>query len=94
MPSLGKSVERGAASSDHRRHDQSPNAVVPDEISMAQPNSLFLNDRIAPPRSSTLLVPEVETVQIEVIIQHANHGYGHGVAILFSCMCGQDTSTH
>ncbi|KAJ8439885.1 hypothetical protein Cgig2_003951 [Carnegiea gigantea] len=98
-PSLGQflAVERRAACIDHRRHDQDPNAVVADEISLAQPtaepNSLFVNGQIAPPRSSPLPVPEAEKRQSGVIQhEHANHGYG--VPILFSCMCGQDTSTH
>ncbi|KAJ8452565.1 hypothetical protein Cgig2_004901 [Carnegiea gigantea] len=85
-PSLGQflAVERRTAISNESRRDPGTNTYVPDEVSLAQPisqpNSLFVNGCIAPPQMSN------ENRGME----HGNHN-GHGVPILFSCMCGQDT---
>ncbi|XP_021720872.1 uncharacterized protein At3g17950-like isoform X1 [Chenopodium quinoa] len=93
-PSLGQflAVERRAANNEHRRN-QSHNIEVPDEISMAQPipqpNSLFVDGRVAPPQSSPQSGSECEDGNSGGI-DHGNH-HGHGVPVLFSCMCGQDT---
>lgn len=92
-PSLGQflAVERRAANNDQRRN-QSPNDYVPDEISLAQPipqpNSLFVDGRVAPPQSSSLSGFETESGQSEGNDQGNNNG--HGVPVLFSCMCGKD----
>ncbi|KNA12287.1 hypothetical protein SOVF_126910 isoform B [Spinacia oleracea] len=85
-PSLGQflAVERRAA------NNQSNNVDVPDEITMIpQQNSLFVDGRVAPPRSSPLSGLEGDNGDSEGI-DHGNNN-GHGVPVLFSCMCGQDT---
>ncbi|KDP44227.1 hypothetical protein JCGZ_05694 [Jatropha curcas] len=77
-PSLGHflAVERRAAN-EYRRNNQSPDNIYGlDEISLPQPipepNSLFVNGHVAPPRNGGL----------------ENNGNGHGVPVLLSCMCG------
>lgn len=93
-PSLGQflAVERRAANNEQRRN-QSHNLDVPDEISLAQfipqTNSLFVDGRVAPPQSSSLSGSEGESSQSGGI-DHGNNN-GHGVPVLFSCICGQDT---
>ncbi|KAL2899006.1 hypothetical protein RDABS01_007487 [Bienertia sinuspersici] len=90
-PSLGQflAVERRTANNTEQRRNQAHSLEVPDEISMAQPipqpNSLFVDGHVAPPRSSS----GVEGGQ-RGEIDHENNN-GNGVPVLFSCMCGQDT---
>ncbi|XP_057536399.1 uncharacterized protein At3g17950-like isoform X1 [Amaranthus tricolor] len=94
-PSLGQflAVERRAANNEQRRN-QSHNVFVPDEISLAQPlaepNSLFVDGHVAPPQSSPFSGSEVESGR-RGGIEHG-HNNGHGVPVLFSCMCGGDDS--
>ncbi|XP_058000565.1 uncharacterized protein At3g17950 isoform X2 [Hevea brasiliensis] len=77
-------VERRAAN--EYRRNQRPNTY--DELSLAQPftepNSLFVNGRVAPPR-----VSPYETDSEKRRNGGLEHGNGHGVPVLFSCMCGQ-----
>ncbi|KAH7542465.1 hypothetical protein FEM48_Zijuj02G0076700 [Ziziphus jujuba var. spinosa] len=90
-PSLGHflAVERKAAN-ECRRNQMSPNIYGPDEFSVPQhvsePNSLFVDGRVAPPRSSPLCSTEVER---RIKDAELEHGIGHGIPLLFSCMCGQ-----
>ncbi|KAL4333331.1 hypothetical protein GQ457_07G034660 [Hibiscus cannabinus] len=82
VPSLGHflAVERRVAN-EYRRNNQSPTTTVygPDDFASArpnsEPNSLFLNGDIAPPRTSSS--------------QGAADDNNSGVPVLFSCMCGQ-----
>ncbi|GMH12757.1 hypothetical protein Nepgr_014598 [Nepenthes gracilis] len=90
-PSLGHflAVERRAASNEYRRN-QSPSASIPDEISLGQPvsepNSLFVDGRIAPPRSSQWPSSEAaESSNNGGLV----HGEGFGISVLFPCICGQ-----
>ncbi|KAF3454717.1 hypothetical protein FNV43_RR05165 [Rhamnella rubrinervis] len=80
-------VERKAAN-EYRRNQplMSPTMYGPDEFSVPQPvtepNSLFVNGRVAPPQSSTPWCgTEVDSTK--------NTGLDHGIPLLFSCMCGQ-----
>ncbi|KAL5814514.1 hypothetical protein ACOSQ4_025155 [Xanthoceras sorbifolium] len=91
-PSLGHflAVERRAATNNGCRRNQSPNIYVPDELSLAypntEPNSLFVNGCIAPPpQSSPWHVSDDEKRNNGGL----EHGNGCGVPVLFSCMCGQ-----
>ncbi|KAF5954191.1 hypothetical protein HYC85_007047 [Camellia sinensis] len=85
-PSLGHflAVERMAAN-EHRRSHNSPLIYGPeDEVAVlaqldGEQNSLFVNGSIAPPPHSSPWFGSDE---------HGN-GYGGGVPVLFSCMCGQ-----
>lgn len=79
--SLGQflAVERRAAD-DYRRNVQNPSINIgPDELALpqpfAEPNTLFVDGRIAPPQTSS----------------DVKHGHGFGVPLLCSCscMCGQ-----
>ncbi|GMI92147.1 hypothetical protein HRI_002884000 [Hibiscus trionum] len=80
VPSLGHflAVERRVA---NRRNNQSPTTTVygPDEFALAppnsEPNSLFVNGSVAPPRTSPS--------------HGAAADDNYGVPVLFSCMCGQ-----
>ncbi|KAK8479034.1 hypothetical protein V6N13_144570 [Hibiscus sabdariffa] len=82
VPSLGHflAVER-SVTDEYRRNNQSPTTTVygPDEFASAQPNfepnSLFVNGSIAPPRTSCCLGTADDN--------------NYGVPLLFSCMCGQ-----
>ncbi|KAJ9128673.1 hypothetical protein P3X46_034625, partial [Hevea brasiliensis] len=88
-PSLAHflAVERRAANEYGR--NQSPNIYGPDELSLAQsgtePNSLFVNGQVAPPRVS----PWHETDAERRRNGRLDHSSRHGVPVLFSCMCGQ-----
>ncbi|KAK6935875.1 hypothetical protein RJ641_032905 [Dillenia turbinata] len=88
-PSLGHflAVERRAAN-DYRR-SQSPIIYGPDELALARPvlqsNSLFIDDRIAPPQVRPWPASEIEGRQ------DSEHGNGYAIPVLFSCMCGQST---
>lgn len=90
-PSLAHflAVERRAAN--ECRRNQSPNIFEPDELSLVQPftepNSLFVNGRVAPPRVSS---HETDTEnRRNGGLEHGNNG--HGIPVLFSCMCGQSS---
>ncbi|XP_059660731.1 uncharacterized protein At3g17950-like [Cornus florida] len=87
-PSLGHflEVERRAANEHRRNHN--PIIYGPDELALAQhdtePNSLFVNGCIAPPRSSPWPGSDERRQNREF---ESCDGYGVPVA-LFSCMCG------
>lgn len=90
-PSLGHflAVERRAATEYRRNH--SPIDYGPDELALAQPNaepnSLFMDGEIAPPQPSSWSGSEAEMGQNRGLV----NGSGHGVPVLFSCMCGQSS---
>ncbi|KAL9235298.1 hypothetical protein vseg_010069 [Gypsophila vaccaria] len=95
-PSLGQflAVERRASNNEqNRRVNGSPQAFVPDEISLAQPiaesNSLFVNGLVAPPQSIPLSGTNIGNGQSSGSMEQGNNGYG--VPVLFSCMCGHDS---
>jgi hypothetical protein len=71
-------VERRAAD-DYRRNLQNPSVIGPDELALAQPfaepNSLFVDGRIAPPQTGSDMERGKDS--------------GFGVPLLCSCMCGQ-----
>lgn len=83
--SLGHFLEVERRAADEYRRNQSPTNIGPDELDLAQPvtqpNSLFVNGRIAPPQSSS----DVERRKDRGL----EHGDGFGVPSLCSCMCGQ-----
>ncbi|MBA0674534.1 hypothetical protein Goari_016124, partial [Gossypium aridum] len=90
-PSLGHflAVERRAASGYRRNH--SPTVNGPDELALQaqpniEPNSLFINGCIAPPRTSSCQVADAETQKKGRL---DNDGNSNGVPVLLSCMCGQ-----
>ncbi|XP_061958390.1 uncharacterized protein At3g17950-like isoform X2 [Populus nigra] len=88
-PSLGHflAVERRASSEYRRNHDliHGPH----DELELAQPvtepNSLFVNGHVAPPRPSQSCSAEAERRGNEEL----EHCGEYTVPVLFSCMCGQ-----
>ncbi|XP_048234713.1 uncharacterized protein At3g17950 isoform X2 [Ricinus communis] len=90
-PSLGHflAVERKAANGNRR--NQSPTAATygPEEFcfahSIAEPNSLFINGHVAPPRVTPWHEEDDQTRRTGGL----EHGSGNGVPLLFSCMCGQ-----
>ena len=89
-PSLGHflAVERRASSEYRRNHD--PIIHGPhDELELAQPvtepNSLFVNGHVAPPRPSQSCSAEAERRGNEEL----EHCGEYAVPVLFSCMCGQ-----
>lgn len=90
-PSLGHflAVERRAANEYRRNH--SPIDYGPDELALAQPNaepnSLFMDGAIAPPQPSSWSGSDAEMGQNRGLV----NGSGHGVPVLFSCMCGQSS---
>ncbi|KAG5253719.1 60S Ribosomal protein [Salix suchowensis] len=90
-PSLGHllAVERRAAGEYRRNHSH----VIygsHDELELAQPvtepNSLFVNGHVAPPRLNQSSGAGAERIGNEEL-EHCSSGYG--VPVLFSCMCGQ-----
>ncbi|KAA8549257.1 hypothetical protein F0562_000941 [Nyssa sinensis] len=87
-PSLGHflAVERRAAT--EHRMNYNPTICGPDELALAQPdtepNSLFVNGRIAPPQMSPWFGSDVEGRQNKGL----EDGDGYGAPVLFSCMCG------
>ncbi|GMN24224.1 hypothetical protein TIFTF001_000463 [Ficus carica] len=93
-PSLGHflAVERKAATECRRAGQFSPSTIYgPDELALAQPitepNSLFVNGCIAPPRSSPCSGTEMDTKRENTGIDHA---IKCGISVLFSsCMSGQ-----
>ncbi|KAE8696687.1 ankyrin repeat family protein [Hibiscus syriacus] len=66
---------------EYRRKNQSPTTTFygPNEFALTrpdlEPNSLFVNGSVAPPRTSSS--------------HDAADDNNHGVPVLFSCMCGQ-----
>ncbi|KAG5223655.1 60S Ribosomal protein [Salix suchowensis] len=89
-PSLGHflAVERRASSEYRRNH--SPIIYGPrDELELAQPvaepNSLFVNGHVAPPRPGQSCSAEAERRGDE----EQEHCGEYAVPVLFSCMCGQ-----
>jgi hypothetical protein len=85
--SLGQflAVERRAAD-DYRRNYQNPAITGPDEVlglaqPFAEPNSLFVDGRIAPPQTGSDMERRKDG--------GVEHGNGVGVPLLCSCMCGQ-----
>ncbi|KAJ6670595.1 60S RIBOSOMAL PROTEIN L36 [Salix viminalis] len=89
-PSLGHflAVERRASSEYRRNH--SPIVYGPhDELELAQPvaepNSLFVNGHVAPPRPGQSCSAEAERRGNEEEEQCGEYA----VPVLFSCMCGQ-----
>ena len=87
-PSLGHflAVERRAA--DEHRRSHSPLICGPDELALVQfngePNSLFVDGFVAPPRSSPWGGSDVKGRENRGL----EMGDGCGVPVLFSCMCG------
>lgn len=91
-PSLGQflALERRAVN-EHRKN-QSPLICGPDdEFALAQtitePNTLFVNGTIAPPRSITSM-QSMGTGRESKAIGHGNKWFG-SLAGMFSCMCVQ-----
>nr|DAD25853.1 TPA_asm: hypothetical protein HUJ06_027321 [Nelumbo nucifera] len=84
-------VERRAAS-DYRRNQSSPVFYEAEEFdragSASESNSLFIDGRVAPPQSSPWVASDVGRRSDRSL----NHGSGHGVPVLLSCMCGQTTN--
>ncbi|KAK2643099.1 hypothetical protein Ddye_024862 [Dipteronia dyeriana] len=104
-PSLGHflAVERRAANNNNnnnnnecRRNQLSSNIYYgPDDLAMTQPymepNSLFVDGRIAPPPPPPQSNADHERRNNGGLLD--NHGNGCcGVPVLFSCMCGQSSS--
>ncbi|KAJ8750555.1 hypothetical protein K2173_015714 [Erythroxylum novogranatense] len=86
-PSLGHflAVER-RASNEYRRN-RNPLCYGPDELALgtpelAEPNSLFVNGHVAPPRQCTFYGADVE---------RRRNGGGGSILVLFSCMFGQES---
>lgn len=80
-------VERRVANEHRRSH--SPLIYGPDELALAQPddrepNSLFVDGRVAPPQSSPLSGLDGERRESRGLDQ----GYGCGVPFVFPCICG------
>ncbi|KAM7496556.1 hypothetical protein LguiA_020970 [Lonicera macranthoides] len=80
-------VERRVANEHRRSH--SPLNYGPDELDLAQPddrepNSLFVDGRVAPPRSSPWGGSDGERRESRGLDQ----GYGCGVPFVFPCICG------
>ncbi|KAF8395110.1 hypothetical protein HHK36_019051 [Tetracentron sinense] len=90
-PSLGHFLEAERRAVNNYRWSESPIIYEPDEFAQARPlsesNSLFINDRIAPPRSSPWIGSDAGRGPGEGL----DHGNGYGVPVLLSCMCGQPT---
>lgn len=76
-------LERSRAADEHRR-SHSPFIYGPDEFGLApsfrEPNSLFVDGRIAPPQLSPWAGSDDERRQLD-------HGNGCGIPVLFPCMC-------
>ncbi|KAF9665509.1 hypothetical protein SADUNF_Sadunf16G0130200 [Salix dunnii] len=89
-PSLGHflAVERRAAG-EYRRNHSPVIYGSHDELELAQPvtepNSLFVNGHVAPPRLNQISGAGAERSGNEKL----EHCSGYGVPVLFSCMCGQ-----
>lgn len=81
-------VERKAANECRRNQPlMSPTMYGPDEFTVppqptAEPNSLFVDGRVAPPQSGT---PWCGTE----LDRTKDTGLDQGIQLLFSCMCGQ-----
>ncbi|KAB1226021.1 hypothetical protein CJ030_MR1G025238 [Morella rubra] len=88
-PSLRHFLDAERKAADEYRRNQNSNTIGPDEIGMAQepftePNSLFVDGRIAPPQSSSgNSVSDAKRGKLRGL----EHGNGFGVASLFPCMC-------
>lgn len=88
-PSLRHFLDAERKAADEYRRNQNSNTIGPDEIGMAhepftEPNSLFVDGRIAPPQSSSgNSVSDAKRGKLRGL----EHGNGFGVASLFPCMC-------
>lgn len=91
-------MERKASATDEYQRNQNPiNGIGPEELlglaqPVTEPNSLFVNGRVAPPPQTISGTNSDVGWRKEKGVLDDQHGdQGVEVPSLFSCMCGQST---